>query len=550
MPIPTPQRDLVTAVEFDLLNGSATETLRLCDVGPVLGVSATETTTISAGFRPCLYVPVEIAARIVSDGLNDVMPASGDSGGSIRFSMRDSRPGYPDTDPPLWQYLDMSWIGRHVRIYTGEQGDLFDDYELSYIGRVNDLTHDTLDATVKVSGTSIDLDDVLVPYLYDTFAIISGESGVPEVLLGKPLPELRGKAFNIPAILVSDTDFGAPLYYQVSRRPLSDITEVRVGGIPWDKVAFSPVAGQWAPILSAGAFVLGGITGGLDVRCDASSIDGDSLTTATLMTQFVTEAGGEVNEEVMLQLELDAPYVIGWWTGTEPINRLDAFNEIMASVAGWWGEDPDGRIIAGLYKRAGPIDDTEGYSLPDIPLDPLGIFSGFTVGVHPIILSHEEESDFPETDADFVLRETVASIELVKTLPPVWRTRVEFARNWGPLTSFADAVREIDQQIWQEPGKVAQAIENRILKIQEPRAVDLPLIRSLVQNQRDAELIRDRVASVFGIYRHIYNVKAYVDAPGLYNFAFVDYRMVQGFYRVLSVSRGYGSGPATIQIWG
>jgi len=559
MPLPTPQRELVTAIEFDLLNGADIETLRLCDVGPVLGATATETTIISANFRPCLYVPVEIASRIVSDGLGDVMPSSSDGGGSIKFSMRDSRPGYPETDPRLWQYLDMSWIGREVRIYTGEPADLFDEYELSYVGRINDLAHDTLDVTIKTADTSIDLDDALVPALYRLFEIdpddmeipdillrtLIGANDIPEVLIGKPEPELRGKGFNIPAILVSDTDFGAPLYYHVSRFPLSDITEVRVGGIPWDKVAADPVAGQWAPVLGTGAFVLGGITGGLDVRCDASSVDGDSMTTATLITQFVTEAGGEVNEESMLQLQLDAPYVIGWWTGTDSVNRLDAFNEIMASVAGWWGVDLEGKIIAGIYKRAGPTDDTEGYSIPDFPIGP-----GSSVGVHPIIITHEEESDFLETEADFVLRNNVESIQLLRTLPPAWRVRVEWMRNWGPLTTFADAVRELDQQTWQEPGKIAPAISNRILKNKEPRAVDLPLIRSLVQSQRDAELIRDRVASIFGIYRHIYDVKAYVDSPDLYSFAFVDYKMVQGFYRVLSVSRGYGAGPCTIQIWG
>src|SRR3954469_3309778 len=139
MPLPTPQRDLVTAVELDLMNGSDIETLRLCDVGPVLGASSTAATVISASFRPCLYVPLEISSRIRSNGLTDVMPSSGDSGGTIKFSLRDSRSGHPETDPPFWQYLDMGWLGRHVRVYTGERDALFDDYELSDIGRITDL---------------------------------------------------------------------------------------------------------------------------------------------------------------------------------------------------------------------------------------------------------------------------------------------------------------------------------------------------------------------------------------------------------------------------
>src|SRR4051812_33726148 len=100
----------------------------------------------------------------------------------------------------------MGWLGRHYRIYTGEPGSLFSEYELSHTGRVDDITHDTLDVEVKTASVSIDLDDVLVPYLFDVFAIISGDSGVPDILLGKPLPELRGARYNIPAILVSDTN--------------------------------------------------------------------------------------------------------------------------------------------------------------------------------------------------------------------------------------------------------------------------------------------------------------------------------------------------------
>lgn len=519
MPLPTPQRDLLTAVEIDLWDGAAPAILRLCDVAPVLGALTITGSGLLPTFRPCLYVPLEIGSRIVSDGLSEVMPGSGSSGGTIKFSLRDSRQGHPETPPSLWQFLDMHWLGREYRIYTGEPGALFSDYTLSSVGRVDDLSHDTFDVVVKVADVSLDLDGALVDELFldDVPTTI-----VPEVLQGRPVPELRGTAYNIPAILINDTDFGAPLYFKVSRLPLQDIMEVRVGGIPWDRVAWNPVAGfpvvgQWAADLDNGRFVLGGITGGLDVRCDARSFDWGSITTAQLLSDFASEAGIEVNDAVMEEFYQDAPYRIGWWTSTVPVNRLDAFDELVAGVGGWWGLDPEGKLIAGIYKK--PPEITNPFELP-------------------------------ENVADFVLKDTIASLKLSKVLPPAWRVRVEHTRNWGPLSNFADAVREIDQQTWQEPGRIAPAWSDVTIKDDEPRAVDLPLVRSFVQTEGEALLIRDQISSTFSVRRYVYDVQAYVDAPELYSSAYIDYMMVTGFYRVLSVTRGYGSGPNTMQIWG
>jgi hypothetical protein len=144
----------------------------------------------------------------------------------------------------------------------------------------------------------------------------------------------------------------------------------------------------------------------------------------------------------------------------------------------------------------------------------------------------------------------VDSIQLSRILPPAWRVRVEHTRNWSPLSSFADAVRETDKQRWEDPGIVAAAFEDETIKTDEPRAVDLPLIRSLVNAEADAIEIRDRAADLFSTSRRLYETKGWVDPSVLFGVASVEYLMVSGSFRVLGVTRAYGAGPTTLHLWG
>ena len=502
--MPTPQRELVTVVELDLWDGSAIQTLRLCDVGSVLGVAA----------DPRLSVPLTIGSRIVTGDFGGALRTSGSNGGSLEFDLRDSRVGFQSAPNPIWAWLDYHWEGRTFRIYTGDRAARWVDYTLSYTGRIDDLTHDTLKASVKLTSTSIDLDDVLVSDLYPQ------DDSVPETIQGRPKPEVRGAVDNWAPILLTDTDAGAPLTYQVSRLPLDDVTELRVGGIPWDRVALDPVAGQWSADLAAGTVTLGGITGGLDVRVDARGVGWETMTTARLMTDFITEAGGTVDADAIAALEEAAPYLIGWATGTEEINRQNAFDEIMGGVLGWWGDGVGGSIAAGVHEAPPVLDDPATIDNPDI---------------------------IPDVSLTAV---NVDGIQLSALLPPAWRIRVEHTRNWSPLSSFADAVRETDKQRWEDPGIVAAAHEDETVKTAEPRAVDMPLIRSLVRSEADALAIRDRDASLFGTARRLYEAKALVDAPDLYSTAGVEYMRVSGSFRVIGVARSFGAGPTTLQLWG
>lgn len=458
-----------------------------------------------AHFDPRLYMPFEIGSRIVTGDYGDVMRVSGSNGGSIDFALGRSRFGaYARTsDPEIWPYLDLAWKGRTFRIYQGERTTEFEDLDLVYTGRIDDLTHDTLKASVKVTDGSVDLDDALVSDLYPD------DDTVPETIRGRPKPEVRGAVYNIAPVLLTDTDLGAPLVYQVSRLPLADVMDLRVGGIPWDRVTVNPIAGQWSVDLATGKITLGGITGGLDVRCDARGVGWETMTTAKLMSDLIIEAGGVADTEAMEALDAAAPYLIGWFTGAEEVNRLNAFDEIMTSILGWWGVDIDSRFAAGVL-------------------------------------------DAPAASADLSLDGvTIETFQLSGMLPPAWRIRVEHSRNWSPLSSFAEAVTEADKKRWEDAGKIAPAWTDNTIKREVKRSVDMPLIRSLVLNEADALAIRDRASRMFGVARRLYDVKARIDAPELYRTASVDYLMVSGDFRVHAVTRSFGgSASTTLQMWG
>lgn len=443
-------------------------------------------------FDPRLFVPIQIGSRIAAEQYGTPVRGAA-NGGTIDFTLGSGRLG---ADPDIWPWLAHHWKGRTFRVYLGDPGDAYEDLELAYTGRVDNLTHDTLRASIGTTDARSDLD---VPIVDDLYA-----DSAPEALRGRPKPELRGQRNCIAPVLIDE----AALIYQVSRLPLDDITELRVGGIPWDRVASSPGPAQWAPNLAAGTFQLGGSTEGGEVRVDAKATGWASLTTAELVRQIVTEAGGTVNAAAMAGLDAAAPYLIGWDTTTEPVNRLNALDEIMAGIVGFWTPRTDGSITAGVL--AAPS-------------------SGATLALS---------------------RVGIQRLQLAGLVPPAWRIRIEHSRNAQPGTQFFDAVSEADQQKWRSGGIIAPAFEDETIKTAEPRAVDVPLIRSLVNTEADAVAIRDRASVAWGVERRLYDVSAYVPAPELYVTASVDFQMVAGNFRVHSTLRSLGGGATALQLWG
>ncbi len=231
---------LWVALEVDLWdtvapeNPDGTTTLLLSNRGPLTRVINGELRQ----YLPRLIVPITVS--------NNLTIFSGDQFGGGTMFQQPLRTGNNSTtiswaiDPDFADYLQPSrfhWIGRVWRLYEGRTAtdigvDVDADLALVYTGNVTGLAY-TLDgsptATMQCTDASSSLDKSLVDDFYpDDFPI--------ESLRGKPRPQLWGRAVSIVPVLEDE----ANLIYRVSRTPLDDVTELRVGGVPWRRTFTAP----------------------------------------------------------------------------------------------------------------------------------------------------------------------------------------------------------------------------------------------------------------------------------------------------------------------
>jgi len=479
----------LVAVEIDLHDGTVVETLRLAS--GLVPLAAT-VDGVRVQYDPRLYVPLQFGTRISGEQYGE--PLRGEvNAGQIDFAL----------DETIWPKLEYHWKGRALRVYLAAPGDDHDDFELVFTGRVDELTHDTLTGKIKTLAGIAALDGPIVSDLYGDDA--------PEALRGRPKPELRGERKCIAPTLID----GVAQIYQVSRLPLAEITEVRVGGVPWQEAASPPGDGEWSADLAAGKFQLGQDSLGMEVRCDARGADWATLTTAALMTALVTEAGGTVDTAAMAALDAAAPYLIGFYTGTDPVNRFDGFDRIMGGLGGWWTERMvDGAVTAGVQ-----ADTT--------------------------------------TASRTLTALSIGAANQTQLVPPAWRIRIEHSGNEHPQTNFPPdtAVSEADQQKWRSTGIAVVVFEDASIKTAEPLAVDVPLIPSLVNNEADALSIGARLIPAWTVARKLYevvdrdNLLASDEMPALYDTIGVQYRMINAVARVHSVLRSVGGGANAVQLW-
>jgi len=495
------QADLRVAVEIDLHaggTGGATTLdvlLQLCNAGPLIRDSA----GLKTQYEPRLVTPILLGTRISAE-LYGRPSAPQPNAGTIEIMLDRNWP---------WFQFQYHWLYRTFRVYEGiaPTGD-FADLDLVYTGRISAIVYDNQKATLTTTDASADLDKPLVDVVYN--------ATYPVAIQGKPLPQLWGTGYSIEPRLIDE----ANLIYHVSRRPLDSVIELRVGGVPWRQVAAPPAQGEYSVDLVNGTVTLGSITGGGDVRCDAKDAAWATCDTAALITAIALQGGAAVDNastaSTMDQLSADFPALVGYYAN-EAINILDALDDIVAGNLCYWATNAAGEIIAGFLFA------------PELSIP-----------------------DFALTDLQIV------SAQLSQSLPPCWRVRTEYARNWQPTSSFFGAVTEDEQARWRATGLTTQppsfaGFDPDQIRLLDPKAEDI-LLKSVVVNQADAETLRDHLAGGLtgAIARGIYDVTAWLPAAdvALYRNVLMSYHLLQKQCRVHGALRSIGGGPAQLQLWG
>lgn len=270
-----------------------------------------------------------------------------------------------------------------------------------------------------------------------------------------------------------------------------------------------PFPGQWTYNAERGTVTLGGDPMGGEIRVDVLSFDYELMTTAYFLREIVTQAGGAVLESAMDALDEGAPYRVGYCAKDQQ-NKQDAIDAAVNGIVGLWFIEPTGEFSAAV-QSAPP-------AVAELSLSTLDI----------------------------------ASCKLQQYISQAYRVRTEYARNWQPLTNFPfTGITEAEKQALSQSGILTGLWEDPNGLTNDPRAIDAPPIRTLVDTMEDALDIRDRLVNLAGYQRALYEIEGRADTPGLYRGIRVDYEDVADDFRAYSALAEIGmTKKISLVVWG
>jgi len=246
----------------------------------------------------------------------------------------------------------------------------------------------------------------------------------------------------------------------------------------------------------------------MDIRCD---VVGEAVSgVGDLLSKIVSGFGLAVDTEALAEIDRNRPFIVGYYAH-DPVNVQDVLDDIATGAGGFWGITQLGVLTAGLW------------------LPPSSNASNETV----------------------LDTTNISAISLAQMLPPAWRIRTEYERHWQVQSSFAQGIEDRERQRWANSGLVIVREDSSIRKA-EPRAFDVPLMRSVAATIENGSDIADLFWATWSVRRDIITVDAHVDPRDveLDNTIAVSYETFQKNYRIVSVARSFGGGPAQLQLWG
>jgi hypothetical protein len=496
MASPIEQLGHCVAVEIDLYSDRAggVDMLRLCNFGPLFS-----STTLEQYQAKLSDAAIAVGTSISISSYGQPMRALSNQG-RIAFAI----------DDEIYPYLgaDYHWIGVEFRVYQGalQPGNWREDLALVYVGRVTNLTHDTRVATVQLGDASVDLDVPIIDEMYPTVAPDSGDLA-GENIANTPKPQVWGSVICVQPVLIDSANF----VYDVS--PLTGLTavnEVRIGDIPWEASgSYPPAAGTFYANLPAGTIQLGSDPLGGDVRVDAQGVPVAGV--GDLVRKIAAKFGVPADDTAINYVDQTLALAVGYYLDNTSVNALNVLDDIVTGAGAYWGIDNFGKIIVGIVAAPAGVADI----------------------------------DTPAT------YDNVVSIQLSQMLPPVWRLKLEYERHWQPAGTPFGAVLAEDQQRWRSTGRTISK-EDASIKTAEPRAFDVPALRSVATFLANANEVLNQLWLAWSVPRRGYNITLWIDPStiGLYRTINVDYHPVSGNFRVLSAVPAIGGGPATLIVWG
>lgn len=226
-------------------------------------------------------------------------------------------------------WLADAWDGRPVRVYLGAVGWSKADFRLILSGVVDDIVARSADQlTLRIRDRQHLLNGPLQT------ALIGGSSANAD----KPKPVCYGECYNVEPLLID----AATRQYQVHDGQIDAISAVYDNGV---SVGYSANLANGTFTLSSAA--TGRITA--DVRGSKSS--GSYINTVgRIIERLLLDRAGmtaaDIDAASVTAFDTACPQAVGFYAGQRR-NLLDALDELIRSVGGWYSFGRDGKLRLG-----------------------------------------------------------------------------------------------------------------------------------------------------------------------------------------------------------
>ena len=376
-----------------------------------------------------------------------------------------------------YDYLPQSYAidGRPITLKIGRRDGSYDDAVLlarltarSWNIDIDKITIDVVDYSYKLE----------VPMQPNVYGGSGGADGTAD-MAGKRKPLAFGSPLNVSAVpLVPNL-----LIYQVhdgAMRAIDAVFDRAVALTPGADVASyaalaaaSVAPGTFATCLAAGLFKLGSTPNGTvtaNIRGDIA--DGYITRTADIVRWALVHRAGLVDPddlaiETFQTVNTSQPAPIDYFIGPDDSLTVAAFiQNIMGGIGGWGGYRLDGTFEVRIFRApaGSPADRFDkGDMLADLKREPLP----------------------------------------AAYLPPRWRWRVPYARNWTVQTDLAGGVGADHRAFVAEPYRLAEA-SSATIQLDHPFAQDRDPVQAYFSSPPDALAEAQRLIALFKTTRAVY----------------------------------------------
>jgi hypothetical protein len=484
-------RYLVILQPYDL-DASATTTLYYSGEGFVTSPTDTPANTL---FLPRLIEPISFTRSMFSQGK---------IGG---FSV----PGFGNLvlangDGELDAFADYAWDSRSVEVRVGEAGADFQYYFTIFKGESKTIEFDDENVLIVLRDRQDDFTIDFPPNIYSGSAVSAN-------IVGQPKPLCFGKVYNVTPVLTDSTN----RVYQVHDGVINAVDAVYEGGV------LLTLTTDYTVDLNAGTITLtadpdGPITA--DVRgAKSGTVYIDSV--ADIVREIVTEyAGladpGDLDTQSFTDLNTANNSTVGIYISSET-DILDALDQLMNSIGGFYGFDRDGKFFVGRIELASG--------------------SGIT----------------PDAQFD---RTNIIEVTRLASEVPNFRFKVQYKKNYTPMdeSQFGASITQAQRDYLVRDG-LYEVVEDASVQTAYPNSQEL-LIPSLFADSTPAATEATRLSQIYDEQREVYRILVKTQPYTLklndvVQISFDRYNLTNGKnFRVISITEDAATNEVELELWG